>query len=263
MNPKKTLIWLMIAAGLAAFIYFYRQNVHPPDAAGPGKVLPGLRAMAVTSILVRPAGPAQLQIHADRTNGQWMLTQPLVYAAQPEKVQRLLAFLQQLRPAYYITGSELQTHTNADEEYGFASPQATLVIQQGAYVPRLRVGALTNPGDQVFVQVEGDLGAYVVDAELLKCLPNSANDWRDTSLVNLVTLGFDRIAVTNNAKGDVSRAGLPASSATFVVQRDSTNRLWRMVWPLDARANRARIEESLSKLQDLRIRQFVSDDPKP
>src|SRR5208337_3570244 len=62
---------------------------------------------------------------------------------------------------------------------------------------------------------------------------------------------------------DVGRAGLPASSATFVVQRDPTNRLWRMVWPLDARANHARIEESLQKLQGLRIRQFVSDDPKP
>jgi hypothetical protein len=262
MNPKKTLFWLMIAAGLSAFIYFYRQNVAPADP-GPGRVLPNLRAMAVTSILVRPAGPAQLQIRADRVNGKWQLTQPLVYPAQLERVQKLLAFLQQLRPAHYITGSELKTHANADEEYGFASPQATLVIQQGDYVPRLRVGALTNPGDQVFVQVEGDLGAYVVDAEFLKCLPNSANDWRDTALVDLAALGFDRIAVTNNAKGDVGRAGLPASSATFVVQRDPTNRLWRMVWPLDARANHARIEESLQKLQKLHIRQFVSDDPKP
>jgi hypothetical protein len=36
-----------------------------------------------------------------------------------------------------------------------------------------------------------------------------------------------------------------------------------MVWPLDARANGARIDESLNKLQKLRIRQFVSDDLKP
>ncbi len=261
MSFKKTIIWFLVAAGLFAFIYFYNPHRHL-SGTGPGKVLPELRAEAVTSLLIRPSGPVQLQLRFDRTNGAWQLTQPLTYPAQAEKVQKLLAFLEQLKPAPYLTGSELRNRPNADEEYGFAAPQATVVIQQGSYLPRLRVGALTNPGDQVFLQVEGDLGAYVVDADLLKYLPHSADDWRDTSLVDVATLAFDRIAVTNNAKGDSGRAGLPASSSTFVVQRDPTNRLWHMIWPLDARANHSRIEGALQKLQELRIRQFVSDDPK-
>ena len=251
----------MVAAGLFAFIYFYQRNVRPPTLA-PVKVFPELKPQAVTSVLIRPSGPMQLQIRVDRTNGSWQLSQPLVYPAQPEKVQKLLAFLEQLRPAPYLTATELRSHTNADEEFGFAAPQATFVIQQGPYLPRVLVGALTIPGDQVFLQVEGDLGAYVVDAELLKYLPHSADDWRDTSLLKLSTLLFDRIAVTNNIKADAGHSGLPASSSTFVLLRDPTNRLWRMVWPLDARANQSRIEEGLRKLQELRIRQFVSDDPK-
>jgi hypothetical protein len=226
-------------------------------------VLPELRAEAVSSILVRPSGPAQLQIRADRTNQTWQLMQPQPCPAQGEKVQKLLTFLEKLAPAPYLTASELKDHPNADLEYGFAAPQATVVIQQGSYFPRLRVGALTNPGDQVFLQVEGDLGAYVVDAELLKYLPHSANDWRQTTLLSSAVLALDRIAVTNNAKGDAGRAGLPSSSSTFVLQRDPTSRLWRMVWPLDARADQSRVEEALQKLQELRIRQFVSDDPKP
>jgi hypothetical protein len=261
MNPKKTILWLLLAIILLASIYFYHPNTHS-TALGPDKVLPELRAAAVTSILIRPSGPVQLQIRADRTNGSWQLSQPLDYPAQAEKVDKLLAFLEQLKPAPYLTASELHNHSNADEEYGFAAPQATLVIQQGAYLPRIRVGALTNPGDQVFLQVEGDLGAYVVDAELLKYLPHSATDWRDTSLANLTAMAFDRIAVTNNSKGDATHPGLPASSSTFVLQRESTNRLWRMAWPLDARANHSRIDTALEKLQGLRIREFVSDDPK-
>lgn len=261
MSAKNTLRWLFVALGLFAFIFFYQRHVKK-TAGGPGKLLADLRAAAVTSILIRPAGPGQLQIRADRTNGSWRLTQPQAYPAEAEKVQKLLAFLQQLRPTLYISGSELRNHPNADEEYGFAAPQATVVVQQGSYRPRLLLGALTNPGDQVFVQVEGDLGAYVVDSELLKRLPKSANDWRDTMLIDMAGLAFDRIAVTNNAKGDAGRGGLPASSSTFVLQRDPAIRSWRMVWPLDARANRTRIEESLQKLQQVRIRQFVSDDPK-
>ncbi len=262
MSAKNTLLWLFVAAGLFAFIVLYQRRVHLP-VQGPGKVLSDLRADAITSILIRPSGPAQLQIRADRTNGTWQLIQPQPYPAQAERVRTLLAFLERLAPALYISGSALRTHPNADQEFGFAEPQATVVVQQGMYRPRLLVGALTNPGDQVYVQVEGDLGAYLVDAELLKYLPRSASDWRDTTFIDLAGLPLDRIAVTNNAKGDAAGAGLPASSSTFVLQRDLSKGLWRMVWPLDARANGSRIEESLSKLQKLRIRQFVSDDLKP
>jgi hypothetical protein len=226
-------------------------------------MLPELKPEAVTSILIRPSGPGQLLIRADRSNNSWTLSQPQAYPAEAEKVKKLLAFLGQLVPAPYITGSELRDHSDADTKFGFATPQATIVIQQGSYVPRLRVGALTIPGDQVFVQVEGDLGAYVVDSTLLKYLPTSANDWRDITLINLVDLDYDRLAVTNSAKGDTGRGGLPPSSSTFVLQSDSTNKVWRMIWPLDARANHSRIEESLQEVQQLRIREFVSDDPKP
>lgn len=260
MNPRNTLTWCAVAAALFGFIFFYQRHTHHPPA-GPVRMLPELKPEAVTSVLVRPSGPLQLQIRADRTNNTWQLTQPQSFPAQPEKVQKLLHFLARLVPAPYITAAELRNHTNADEEYGFATPQATLMIQQGAYTPRLRVGSLTSPGDQVFVQIEGDLGAYVVDSELLKYLPSSANDWRSTTLLELTNLVFDRIAVTNNAKGDATRGGLPASSSTFVLQREPTNRLWRMVWPLDARANHSRILEALQQLQQVRIRRFVSDDP--
>src|SRR4029078_936160 len=53
-----------------------------------------------------------------------------------------------------------------------------------------------------------------------------------------------------------------ASSATVVLRREGMDQPWRMSWPLDARANGSRIESALRKLQDVRIRQFVSDDPK-
>src|SRR5258708_29330322 len=149
MSPKKTIVWLLIAGGLFAFIFFYQRH-RPAPVTGPGKVLPGLKPEAVTSVSIRPAGPSQLQIRFDRTSGTWQLTQPLSYPAQPQSVTKLLKFLQDLAPATYITGSELRTHRNADEEFGFANPQAMILLQQDDYMPRVRVGALTTPGDQVF-----------------------------------------------------------------------------------------------------------------
>ena len=261
MSPKKTIIWVLVAGGLFAFIFFFQRHRRLPVAA-PTKVLAALSPGSVRSISIRPSGPGQLQIRFDRTNESWQLTQPVSYPAQSERIQQLLSFLEELTPNPYISGSELRAHPNADDEFGFTSPQATIVLEQGAYKPRLRVGASTAPGDQVFLQVEGDLGAYVVSADLLQMLPKSPNDWRDTTLLDLKLLPFTRLMVTNNAKGDPNRGGLPASSATFVLQREGMDQPWRMSWPLDARANGSRIESALRKLQDVRIRQFVSDDPK-
>jgi hypothetical protein len=255
MNPRSTWRWLVVAAGLFAFIFFYQRHARQPGV-GPVRVLPNLNAAAVTSVQVRPA--AHLEIRADRTNGAWQLNlrpslegaaEPLVYPAQAVSIDKLLTELEQLTPATYLTARELRDRPKADEEYGFATPQATISIEQPGYAARLRVGAKTAPGDQVFLQVVGVEGVYVVDADFLKYIPRTADDWRDTALLDLRGLAFDRLAVTNGAK-------------VFELRRAATSKLWRMVYPLPARANNAKTEESLQMLQSARVRQFVPDDPR-
>ncbi|MGO8930576.1 MAG: DUF4340 domain-containing protein [Limisphaerales bacterium] len=244
MNSRNTWRWIIVAAGLFAFIFFYQRHVNK-SGGGPVTVLPNLKAAAATSVQVRPG--AHLEIRADRTNGTWQLSKPLVYPAQAVSIESLLTELERLTPATYITARELRDRPTADEEYGFAAPQASIIIEQPGYTARLRVGARTAPGDQVFLKVVGGEGVYVVDADLLKYIPRSADDWRDTALLDLKGLAFDRLAVTNGAK-------------VFELRRNGTNQLWRMVYPLQARANNAKVEESLQMLQSVRVRQFVPDD---
>ncbi len=182
MNPRNTWRWLMVAAVLLAFIFVHHRYLRK-TGGGPVKVLPNLNATAATRVQVRPA--VQMEIRAERTNGTWQLTEPLVYPAQGTSIEKLLAELERLTPAPYITARELRGRLKTDEEYGFATPQASIIIEQPGYTARLRVGAKTAPGDQVFLQVIGVEGVYVVAADFLKYLPRTADDWRDTALVNL------------------------------------------------------------------------------
>ncbi len=246
MNPRNTLRWLIVAVVLFAFILF-QQHYLRKAVGGPVKVLPTLKAARVTCVQVRPA--AQLEIRAERTNGTWQLTEPLVYPAQAASIETLLSELEALRPAPYISERELRNHPNTDEEYGFAAPQASITIEQPGYAARLRVGSKTAPGDQVFLQVVGVEGVYVVDAGFLKYLPRSADDWRDTALINLSGQVVDRLAITNG-------------TTIFELRREGTNKWWHMVYPLEARANNPKVEQCLQTLQSVRVRQFVSDDPK-
>jgi hypothetical protein len=246
MNPKHTWRWLIIAAGLFVFIFFFERHWRQP-APGPAPLLPNFTAEAVTSIKVRPANLPE--IRADRTNAAWWLKQPVNFPGQASRIEALLAGLEHLVPVAVISAGELLRHPKADEEFGFDNPQTSLDLQQGDSSTRLKFGRPTAPGDQVFVQVVGGIDIYVVDAELMKLLPGSANDWRDPALVDLRPLGFDRISITNAGK-------------VIELQSDPANKLWRITSPLPARADAGRLLLSLQKLQGLSISGFISDDPR-
>ena len=246
MSSRITWRWIIVAVALFTFILIHQRYLRK-TGGGPVKVLANLRAAAVTRVQVRPVTQPEIQVC--RTNGIWQITEPLAYPAQGVSIERFLAALEQLTPAAYIPAHELRNHPRTDEDYGFAAPQASIAIEQPGYTPRLRVGARTTLDDQVFVQVIGMEGIYVVNADLLKYLPRTVDDWRETAFLNLNSLAFDRLAVTNGAK-------------IWELRRDPTNQMWRMVYPLQARASNARAEEALQLLQNTRVRHFVPEGSK-
>jgi hypothetical protein len=250
MNAKNTWLWMVVAGGLFAFIYFFHRP-HAGQPETPARVLPGLKAAAVTNLQVRP--DAQLEIQAVRTNDNWRLLKPVSYPATGAAINHLLEALERLAPASFIKPAELQNHPKADEDFGLATPQATLNIQQPGYQALLQIGARTAPGDQVFLRVVGSEGICVADAEFLKFLPRHGNDWRDPVLVDLNSFAFDRVSVTNGAK-------------IFELRRDASNQFWRIVYPFypqSARANNTKVHDALESLHSLRVLQFLPDDPKP
>jgi hypothetical protein len=247
MNSRAIWVWGLIAGSLFAVIFFRERYAHH-GPAGPAKILPNLKVDAVTTVQVRPEG--QLEIRAVKDKGSWKLNEPLAYPAQPSSIENLLFFLNRMTPDTYISRRELRNRPDAEEEYGFGAPQSTVIVKQGDYRIQLFVGARTAPGNEVFLQVVGDEGVFVVDAELLSLLPRKANQWRDTTLLDLPVGSLDRISVTNGAK-------------SIEFQRNGPKAPWRMSVPgFQARADSAKIEDLLGRLRDLRVRQFISDEPK-
>lgn len=245
MTPRYTWLWVTLAASLLAFIVLVERHWRPPEP-GAQLVLGGFSAGDVTSVQVRPAG--QLEIRVERSNGVWQIVRPLQYPADGGRVEGLLRALEQLQAQAFITGAELRQVTNADAAFGFDMPQVSLSLQSAAWRRQVLLGARTAPGDQVYVQVVGAEGVYVVGAELLEHLPRSADDWRQTVLVPAGEPAFDRIRVTN-------------SNGAFELRRDGGQARWRLVEPLQARADPARVTAALEALQRLRVARFVTDDP--
>jgi hypothetical protein len=248
MKARATLTLVLLAVGLFAFIfYFERHAPRTVDANRPGRVLPDLNPVAVTSVQVRPAG--QLEIFAERTAASWRITQPIAANAQTAGVENLLQLLAQQDWQSRLTPTDLADRANATHEFGFAPPQFSIAITQDGHQRELKIGNRTALGDEVYLRVGDADDIYLANASLLKSIPSNVNDWRDPLLVNLKNLAFDRLIVTNGAK-------------IFELQRDATNKLWRVTRPLDARADNPKIEALLAKLGEWRVSRFVTDDPK-
>ena len=245
MKSNTTAIWLVIAAMLAAFIWFYQNHLQP--ASPPPLVLvSGLRPLDVTAVDIYPDGSPALS--ATLTNGDWQLEKPFAYPAQAAAIQALLDALVKVKPVMRFSASEMSAHKDADAEFGFDNPQYSIVITAGGEQWQLRVGNKTAPGDGVYVRVVGLDGAFVTGTDWLQFLPHSATDWRDTSLVT--------------ASGDVDWITITNGTKVIQLQRDVTNRLWRMTYPLQARADNLAIVSALQQLRSTHISKFVTDDPK-
>jgi len=245
MSFRTTLLWLAVAAGLLAFIVLYQQHARqaPPPVAA--EAFPTIDPDAVDLIQVRPGN--ELEIRVLRTNAEWRVVEPLSWPAQPVSIERFLSTLATLAPAAYIKPAEVRALKSPEEEYGFKTPRASIILRQADTRLHMLVGAMTAPGDQFFLQVVGREGVYIFNADALKIIPANVNEWRDTALVDLNKNPVDYVSVTNAGKN-------------FTLQRDAA-RVWRMIHPIKARADQARIHDALERTHSLRVERFVSDDP--
>ncbi len=246
MNWRNTWLLVGIAAALFAFIVLYERRVTTSDTVAPPRtMLPEFKAAGASALQLRRG--TQFVIALDRTNGAWRYNKPFNYPAASLAVQGFLEGLEQVLPSTYITPAEILARKQTSANFGFDAPVIVISVQEGGGRHELRFGARTPAGDQVYLEVSGRPGIYVVNATILDGLPRTPHDWRDTALFSLPEEKLDRCEITRPGGG-------------FALQRDPTNKLWRLTRPAH-RADQLKTEYLLKRVGELRVAGFVSDNP--
>jgi len=251
MKWKITWSLLALAAVLLAFIVLIERHWRSTsEAAGPLDRLLNFKAVDVTNIQLRLTNQLLLRVERSRTETPWSLTLPISYPAQTLPIEWLLQTVEGLTPVAHIPQSELAGKKQTVAQFGLDIPQATLTLQHNGQRMELQFGAKTAVGDQVYLQVQNQPGIYLVNSEVFDRLPRSHNDWRDTGLLDLIGVGFNRLEVRGATRG-------------FAVEFDPTNRNFFLTKPTVARADQAKIEALLRTVRDAPVVKFVSDHPRP
>jgi len=253
MNWKPTWVLLAVAAMLLAFIVLVEHPLRVrKERLANRLILPGFNPAAVTNVLVQPWDQPAIQAVRDGSGSNgWRLTRPISYPAHSEYVAGLLDILAQLEWLDCVTEAELTNRPNAQEEFGFAKPRFTLLLQGSAPDSRLEVGQLGPYGDRVYLQVVGNPLIYLADSRLLNWIPPNNYGWRDPALLDLAHVSFQSLQV---------RA---AGKELIELTREPASHLWFMTKPLSARANAAKIDVLLGQLQTMSVNNFITDDPQP
>jgi hypothetical protein len=248
MNPKTTRTLVVLAVALFAFIFLSER--HWPDTEQrrqlAQKLLPDFDPGQATGVEIDRLN--QGTVRAEKKNGAWALTVPLAYPAAATRIETLLNDLNDLTRRAYLSASDLVVRTNGLAEFGLSPPQARVIVQQAGRSFELHLGAHTLVRDQVYVQVVGLEGVSVCDGAWLGHLPGSANDWRDTALLSLKGLAYNRLTVRTGARD-------------FEAELDAGTGLWRLTRPMPARADSLVLNTLLSEFQNWQINRFVSDNP--
>lgn len=246
----RTTIWLTASAlllGLFILILERPARLARASRADLAPILPHFDPDAVRSLEFRAGSNAVTLI---RTNGLWEIRLPERRPAQQSLVEGLLQRLAGLRGSSILTTAELRARPSAATDFGLHPPLASLLLETASGRTEILLGTRSINDRQVFYQVVGIPGIFAADADLADRLPLHPDGWRDTAVVPLDRLQFDRLRVS-------------VGGAAFALARSSTNGVWEMIEPRPARADALRVGVLLRQLGLLQVGRFLASTSTP
>lgn len=247
MNWKSTWILTGLAAALFAFILLVERHAVTTDAP-PARLL-SFRANQITNIQIRLTNQLMLRVERARAGALWNYSFPITYPAKVHAIEWLIQTLEETVPLTHIPKQELDASKRTIAEFGLDVPQATLTFQHNGERTEIMFGARTPVGDGVYVQVLNQPDVYVLDAELVKRLPRSFQDWRDLGLLTSTGFQMNRLEVKSAGRG-------------FTLDIDENRRAFVLSKPTAARADASKVTALLQKLFTAQVTQFITDSPR-
>jgi hypothetical protein len=233
MKTKYTLLLLVLAAGLYAFIHFVeRKKPSTREAEESGKYVAQFDADKINELIIRDR---EKTIRFKKTDKRWDIVEPIQDRADLSLVNGILTTFEFLPKEQTL---ELPGDRDAAKEelkkYGLTSEKLKLeLVGEGAPKP-LVFGNDTAVEGKVYAQLEGADFVAIVGNSLRDQINKEPNDFRDRRLTDANT-------------DDVTKV---------VKEKDA----WRMERPLKARADSSAVGNLINQVVNARIETFVSDD---
>ncbi|MDC0325572.1 DUF4340 domain-containing protein [bacterium] len=247
-RKQTTFLWIT-ALGLSGIILIF-ESPWNQKSAGPleqRSLLPASQMSRWENLSIH-SDKSQLEFKRDGSS--WKITQPIQDLAHPTLVSGLLDTLSQLKPKTVLTQAEIQK-AGGWKTFGLEPALTTMTLARGDKSVQIKLGDRESVGNQVYIRLNEEPHAWVVDGAWLDPLPDQIEAWRDPRIVAAELKDVDHIEISH-------------SDAHIVVDKNTDGRGWHLTLPealKDSRANISRIETLLSKtLPTLHAQEFLTEE---
>jgi hypothetical protein len=262
MNPRTTGILVLVAAALGAFVYFYEivgQDARREAEEREKRLFAGVEQGDIAWIELAPGGAGGVaETRVERRDGRWQLVAPLEFPADATATDNLASTL-----ATLASESTLEEPA-PPEEYGLGDGARVVRFGVGEARHELRLGRDAPVGGGTYAST-GSGEVYTVAHYKASSFDKSPDDLREKRI-----LEFDREAIRRIEAGWPSggvvlerEAAPPPGEAAEGAEagKASAPAGWRIVEPIQARADDEMIENLLGDLASLRAEGFVDAPP--
>ncbi len=244
MNKKSTLLLLVVVAGLLAFITFYetkkpgtREKIEQGAnlvALDPGKV----RQITVTD--------GETVVTLERKDNSWRVTKPVEDRADPSIAQQILGAAESIgREQMIPAGDDKDAARARISEFGLSTPKLRLAFEGEDAPPPILFGKETAVEGRIYARLGEAHDVYVISDSILETIRKKPEQFRDRRLSDLDPARVEKVVVKS-----------PAGEIEAVREKER----WRLVRPVKARADAARITNLIAQVLNTSIESFVSSD---
>lgn len=242
MNPRTTGILVLVAAALGAFIYFY--EIQGGDARREAeerekRLFTGVEPADIGWIELAPGGVSAAKI--ERREGKWQLVSPLDFPGDAVAADSLASTLATLASESTLEGP------GPPEEYGLGDGARVVRFGVKDQQHELRLGKDAPVGQGTYAST-GSGAVYTVARYKASSFDKSPDDLREKRV-----LDFDREAIRR------IEASWPGGKVVLV--REGEPAAWKIVEPIQGRADEEQVETLLEDLASLRADGFVDAPP--
>jgi len=240
MNPRNTMILALAVAALGAFLYFYEirgQEERADVEEAAKRLFQGVSAEEIDAIVLTASGGESVRL--ERSDRGWSLAEPVQFPADEIRADGLASSLAGLSSEAVFEDPEPL------DEYGLAS-DPTIRFWVGEAEHALHVGDKTPIAGNTYVKTGAGAQVYAVKSYHAGALSKSLDELRDSKI-----LDFDRDAV--------ERVEVSWPDGGVVLEKGEMG--WRLLEPLEAKADADSVDDLLSDLNFLRADGFIDDAP--
>jgi hypothetical protein len=253
---RNTLVLLIVAVALGAYVYFVESKRTPAAEPGPGGTTPETRAKVFDKLdstkidEIKIKGSAGEQTHLKKTGNAWQIVEPVQSPVDETEVTGLVSNLGTVE-------ADRTVDANAKDlaKYGLAQPRVELEFTADKNTRKLLIGSKTATGGNLYAKLASDNKVILIPAYLESTFDRTTFQLRDKSILKFERDKVDAFEVATAPSG-TGKSATPGVTLKFAKQGES----WKMTAPVAARTDSAVVDNIIGRLATGQMKALTEPD---